>query len=206
MAEGDGGAAPAWQPAMSLLDELTRHTEAAALVRAAFRAGLLERLCTPSPARDLAAALAVEQSRVVAILAVLRSLEIADVDAGTWSLTPAWAATLAGEAPVDLAGYLEAPRVRMTQFEHSLTGGENYWELSPADRLTIARGVSFTPASPAMSGMLRRDLGLLDGVVPALEAGGRVLELGCGVGSRLTALALTFPTLRGVGIELDGEL
>ena len=206
MTSGDGAAAPAWQPAIALLDDITRRTEAGAVVRAAYRAGLLERLATPSSARELATAIAADESRLLAILDVLRSLEIADVERGSWSLTRAWAALLAGESPADVAAYLETPRVRMVQFEQSLTGGEGYWQLPPNDRLTVARGVAFNPASPFMTGMIRRDLGLLDGVVAALEGGGRVLELGCGVGSRLTALALTFPRLRGVGLELDGQL
>lgn len=206
MTFGDAGAGPAWQPAIELLDDVTRRTEAGAVVRASYRAGLLERLATPSSVRELASDTAVDETRLVAVLDVLRSLGIADADGGRWSLTPAWAAVVAGESPIDLAGYLETPRVRMTQFEHSLSGGETYWQLSPDDRLAVARGMSFNPASPFMPDMLRRDLGLLDGVVAALEAGGRALELGCGVGSRLTALSLTFPRMRGVGVELDSGL
>ena len=176
------------------------------MVRASYRAGLLERLSAPSSVRELMRAVAVGESRLVAVLEVLRSLGIACAEAGRWTLTPAWAALLDGQSPADLAGYLEGPRVRMTQFERSLTGGEDYWHLPPEERLLVARAVSFDPSSPVLADLLRRDLGLLDGVIAALEGGGRVLELGCGVGSRLTALALTFPTMRGVGVELDADL
>jgi SAM-dependent methyltransferase len=202
----DDATAPVWAPAIDLLDDITRRTESGAVVRAAYRAGLLEQLATPSSVEELTAAVRVARPRLDAVLEVLRSLEIADAEDGTWALTPSWAAVLAGQSPADLAGYLDGPRVRMTQFERSLTGGEDYWELSQENRLAIARAMSFNPASPFMGGMLRRDLGLLDGVVAAFESGGRVLELGCGVGSRLTALALTFSTLRGIGVELDSEL
>ena len=195
-----------WASAIDLLDSIARRTEAGAVVRASYRAGLLQRLATPSSVPELADGLAVEEPRVAVVLDVLRTLGIASEADGRWSLTPPWTAVLAGQSPIDLGGYVELPRVRMSQFERSLTGGEDYWELSQDDRLAVARGVSFNPSSPYMPGMLRRDLGMLDGVLDALEAGGRVLELGCGVGSRLTALALTFPSMRGVGVELDSEL
>src|SRR5207245_186795 len=112
-------AAPAWQPAIALLDEITRRAEAGAVIRAAYRAGLLERLARPASASELAAAACAGAARVLAVLEVLRSLGIAEVDDDAWSLTPAWAAVVAGESPADLAGFLETPRVRMTQFERS---------------------------------------------------------------------------------------
>ncbi len=206
MATKDETDAPIWQSAIALLDDITRRTEAGAVVRAAYRAGLLTQLVKPSSLGDLTAGIAGNESRVLAVLDVLRSIAIVDLVDGGWSLTPAWVAMLAGESPADVTGYLEAPLVRMSQFERSLVGGDDYWQLPAQERMMIARGVSFNPSSPVMAMMLRRELGLLDGVIPALEAGGRVLELGCGVGSRLTALALTFPRARGIGLELDDQL
>ena len=203
--DGDS-AEPVWQPAVGLLDEIARRTEAGAVLRAAYRGGLMDRLAQPALSAVLAADLAVDESRLASILEVLRSIGVADLAAGMWSLTVAWASVMAGESPLDLGGYLEAPLIRSTQFENCLTGGQDYWQLSVRDRLSVARGVSFNPTSPFMPGMLRRDLGLLDGVLESLDAGGAVLELGCGVGSRLTALALTFPRLRAVGVELDADL
>jgi hypothetical protein len=67
--------APVWLPAISLLDDITRRTEAGAVVRAAYRAGLLERLCSPASVTELASMVTVEETRLVAVLEVLRSLE-----------------------------------------------------------------------------------------------------------------------------------
>jgi len=204
--EGGPAPAPVWQPAIALLDDIARRAEAGAVVRAAIRAGVLARLHEPATLRDLANEVGASAARLADVLEVLRSLGIVDADGDTWRLTEPWAAVVAGESPMDFEAYADMSAVRMQQFERSLTDSVDYWQLSREERLRTARGVSFNPASPVMPAMLRRDLGMLDGVIPALESGGRVLELGCGVGSRLTALALTFPETRAVGVELDADL
>jgi len=195
-----------WQPAIALLDDIARRAEAGAVLRAVIRSGVLTRLRDPATLHDLATELGAPAARLAAVLAVLRSLGIVDAEGDSWRLTEPWAAVVAGESPMDFEAYAELSAVRMQQFERSLTDSLDYWQLSRDERLRTARGVSFNPASPVMPAMLRRDLGMLDGVIPALESGGRVLELGCGVGSRLTALALTFPEARAVGVELDKDL
>jgi len=195
-----------WQPALALLDDIARRAEAGAVLRAAIRSGLLTRLSDSPTLHDLASAIDTPKERVAAVLDVLHTLGIVHSDGDTWRLTPPWAAVVAGESPMDFESYAEMSSVRMRQFERSLTNSSDYWQLSREERLTVARGVSFNPASPVMSAIIRRDLGMLDGVIPALDEGGRVLELGCGVGSRVTALALTFPQARVVGVELDGDL
>lgn len=176
------------------------------MLRAALRSGLVTRLADSPILHDLAATADKPESRVTAVLEVLRSLGIAEADGDTWRLTAAWAAVVAGESPLDFEPYIEMSSVRTRQFERSLGDSHDYWKLSREERLSVARGVSFNPASSAMSSIIHRDLSMLDGVVPALESGGRVLELGCGVGSRLTAFALTFPRAHVVGVELDEDL
>ena len=197
---------PAWQQASAQLEEMHRIAEAATVLRTATRAGILAALRTPVTTDDIATGAGIATSRAAALLEVLRSLGVATETGGRWSLTPGWADIVDGAAPFDLEAVVETHRIRATQFEQSVGGGSDYATLNPADRLAVARGVSFNPAAKPVQAMLRRDLELLDGVVPALEAGGRVLELGCGVGSRLTALAIAFPRVQAVGVELDPEL
>ncbi len=108
------------------------------------------------------------------MLEVLRSLGIADLAGGVWSLTQAWARSWQVSRQRISRGYLETPPIRARSSRILLTGGDDYWQLSMQDRLTVARGVSFNPASPFMPSMLRRDLGMLDSVVESLEAGGQV--------------------------------
>jgi len=163
-----------WQPAIALLDDIARRAEAGAVVRAAIRAGVLARLHEPATLRDLANEVGASAARLADVLEVLRSLGIVDADGDTWRLTEPWAAVVAGESPMDFEAYADMSAVRMQQFERSLTDSVDYWQLSREERLRTARGVSFNPASPVMPAMLRRDLGMLDGVIPALESGGRV--------------------------------
>lgn len=198
--------APAWQAATSVLDEMHRWSEGLAVLHGAWRGGLLERLRQPDRVEALAATADCSTSRMAATLQVLRHFGVTEAAGEEWTLREGWRQLLDGSAPFDLDGFVDMSRVRSQQFEASLTGAEDYWRLPAADRLAVARGVSFNPASPAVQQMLRRDLSVLDGVMAALETDGHVLELGCGVGSRLTALALVFPGMRGTGLELDADL
>ena len=197
---------PAWQRASEQLEEWHRIAEGVTVLRAATRAGILDALRTPATSDDIAAAAGIDVERAAALLEVLQSLGVVTVSTRQWSLTPGWADIVAGKAPFDLAAVVETHRIRATQFEQSVGGGSDYASLTPDDRLALARGVSFNPSSPAVQAMLRRDLESLDGLARALQDGARVLELGCGVGSRLTAFALAFPRLQAVGVELDPAL
>lgn len=113
---------------------------------------------------------------------------------------------VAGQTPVPFGAALGLGRVRSTQFEASLDAGTDYWELESEDRVTVARGVSPDPAAAATVDMARRDIEMLDGLTEALDRGGRVLELGCGVGSRMCALMRAFPAAAGVGVELAADV
>ena len=94
--------------------------------------------------------------------------------------------------------------VRAQQFERCLNGTDDYSALDPDDRRAVALGISSNPALAA--DFVRSDIEELDGVIDALSDGGRVLELGCGVGSRITGLMLAFPQASAVGVELAEDL
>lgn len=54
-------------------------------------------------------------------------------------------------------------------------------------------------------GLVPMVLPLLDGVVAKLEAGGRVLDLGCGAGVAVAALARAFPSSQIEGVDLSSH-
>jgi SAM-dependent methyltransferase len=199
---------PEWVRALGRLEELERAATTFALLRGAHRAGLLravaERTCD---ATTLAAGLGLGESRVAAALQVLAAhgLAVEGRDA-TWRLAPGWSELVDGTTPMSLAGYLGLGRVWAEQFAVALDRGLDYWQLEPADRLEVATGISPDPRAAATVAMARGLVESLPGVTGALESGGRVLELGCGLASRLCALLQAFPAARAVGVELDGSL
>ena len=210
--EGDKGleavqpTSPPWGMAAGRVEELVRGSEILALLRAAERTGFLRLLTRSVVSDDLAAALHLPVSRVDAALDVLAAHGIAEVRGDHWELAEGWSELVLGETPLPFAAYLGLGDVWTGQFETSLSSSRTYWQLDGASRLAVAKGISPEPSSSFTIAAARRDLQALPGVVPSLDAGGRVLELGCGVGSRLCATLLAFPSARAVGVELDASL
>ena len=203
MANGDE---PAWMRALGRIDALQRGTELLAVLRGAAESGLLRALATPVDPVELAAALGLSVERVRAAVDVLATHEVVTRTQGRWVLGDEWVELAAGQAPYDVASMLGLVRIREEQLSAALGDAVDYWQLSDADRLTVARGVSLNPASDIAVTTARRGLEPMDGVTATLDAGGAVLELGCGVGSRLTALLRAFPHATAVGVELADDL
>jgi SAM-dependent methyltransferase len=191
-----------WAVALDQLDALQRAGQVAALLLAAHDEGLLDRLAAGTGPQ----AAGVDADRLTAVLGVLAAYGVAEQVDGGWALTEGWRQVVQGESPVSLEAVLGFGRVRTEQLAAALSPVADYWQLSAGDRLLVARGASFDPTVPAGPAMVRADLQDLPTVVAALEQGGRLLELGCGVASRLTALLRAFPTATAVGVELAPDL
>jgi SAM-dependent methyltransferase len=197
----------AWQDAVGQLEGFMRSAEALALLRATERSGLLSLLAAPREVSQVAAALGLASSRAFGVLEMLRAHGVLSSRDGTWELTAGWAALVGGQTPVSLEGSLGLSDVRVRQMGASLTGQNlSYEALSERDRLLVATGVSINPFADVTVRQARSDLEKLDGVAAALDDGGRLLELGCGLGSRLCAILQAFPGSTAVGVELAPEL
>ena len=83
--------------------------------------------------------------------------------------------------------------------------GDTYWTLPVADRLTFARAVSPDPYSDELVTSVRANLET-DPEQSHVLAGGRALELGCGVAGRILTYLRAVPELSAVGVEQDQEL
>jgi SAM-dependent methyltransferase len=188
------------------LESMQRAGQVAALLVGVHDSGLLEQLAHGTDARRAARTTGVSEERVGAVLEVLEAYGVARRVDGAWALTEGWAQLVAGESPVSVEGVLGFGRVRAEQLAGALSPVADYWDLSERDRLLVARGASFDPTVPAGPAMVRADLDTLPTVQAALEQGGRVLELGCGVASRLTAMLVAFPTATAVGVDLAPDL
>lgn len=200
-----GNEAPLWPAAMQQLDVWQRAAEVLALLQGATSAGLLTRLAQPATEDDLIAGCGLSGSRVRAVLGVLEAHGVIQRSLDGWVLAPAWAPLVLEQTPLRFEATLGMGRVRSEQLGQSVGGGASYWQLSAADRLLVARGVSPDPAAPATVATVG-DVASMAGVQEALEQGGRLLELGCGIGSRLCGVLRAFPAATGVGVELDADL
>ena len=197
---------PSWLGSLKQLDELQRAAEAMAGLRAAHRAGVLTALAHPQSSAELAATLSLPPARLDALLSLLSAFGIVEGRDEGWALSDAWSGLLLGQSPVTFGSMLGMGAIRAAQFSTSLEESRDYGSLDSAERLTVARGVSPNPRSPVAVTIARADLEPLPGVVTALDNGGRILELGCGVASRLCALLLAFPKASAVGVELAPDL
>jgi hypothetical protein len=197
---------PAWTQAAIAVGNLQVAAEAHALLVAADRAGLMNALAAGTAPAEAARQLGVSESRIRAVLDVLSAQGVAQQDGDTWSLTSGWRELARGETPFALDALLGVGRVRAEQVAHALEKADDYWGLSREDRLLVARGVSFDPSTPAALDMVRGSVESMTGLAAVLDDGGSVLELGCGVASRLTATLLAFPRATAVGVELDDGL
>lgn len=176
-----------------------------ALLRGAAAAGLLQQLATPVTESTVATRCGTSRPRAAAILGVLEAHDVVERVGEAWRLTQTWAALVLDQTPLRFEAFLGLGRVRAEQFALSVEGGCDYWQLGAADRLVVARGISPNPAVPLTVAAVS-DFSSMEGVTAALNAGGRLLELGCGIGSRLCAVLLAYPDAAGVGIELDDDL
>lgn len=197
---------PAWAAALDGLEPLQRAGQVVALLVAAHDAGLLEQLAEGTSAMQAASTVGVTEGRAAAVLDVLAAYGVCQQLDGGWALTEGWRQLVRGDGPVSLEAVLGFGRVRAEQLAGALSPVADYWRLPEQDRLLVARGASFDPTTPAGPAMVRADLDDLPTVVAALDQGGRVLELGCGVASRLTALLVAFPSATAVGVELAADL
>ncbi len=199
-------ALPTWLGSLQALDELQRACEAMAGLRAAHRAGVLAALVQPQSTAELASGLSLPAARLEALLSLLSSFGIVTSEGDRWALSEAWSGLLLGQSPVTFGSMLGMGAIRADQFTSCFEGNNDYGSLTAADRLTVARGVSPNPRSPFAVSIARADLEPLPDVVATLDRGGRILELGCGVASRLCALLVAFPRASAVGVELAADL
>jgi SAM-dependent methyltransferase len=126
-----------------------------------------------------------------------------DHDAGRFTLTAEWAAVLAvEESPAALAGSFE--------FAAALWAGTERL----ADAFRTGRGISWAEQDGRLAGstdrcfrthyanyLLGEWLPALDGVVARLDAGARVLDVGCGLGAATLMLADAFPRAAVHGVD-----
>jgi len=166
--------------------------------------GALAALREPLTVDQLADVTGLSPARAQALTDVLSTYEVVEAEGRGHRLTTAWQVLMLPEAFATLADTLAAARVE-GRLLRDAAGGADYWTMPSEDRLVFARAVSPNPFSPALVDGFRAQLAQ-DPDSAALAAGGRLLELGCGVAGRVLTMLQALPGMSAVGVELSVDL
>ena len=166
--------------------------------------GALEALRRSVDVDELAAATGLSGARAQSLVDVLVAHQVVEADGALHRLAPAWQALMQPDAFASLADTLASARVE-GRLLRDAAGGTDYWTMPPEDRLVFARAVSPNPFSSALVDGFRAQL-TQDPDAAALVAGGRLLELGCGVAGRVLTMLQALPRMSAVGVELSEDL
>jgi SAM-dependent methyltransferase len=166
--------------------------------------GALSALREPSNVDDLATATGLPAPRAEALVDVLVAYEVVETEGREYRLAPPWRALTEPDAVATLADTLESARID-GRLLRDAAAGTDYWTMPSEDRMVYARAVSPNPFSPALVDGFRSQL-THDPDAAALLAGGRLLELGCGVAGRVLTMLQALPAMSAVGVELSEDL
>ena len=180
------------------------------LIDVGIKSGLVKALAEApgSTAAELAAKLSLHAPYVETWCRTAYGMEILDAGTGPrWRLAPHMDVILANAAhPRYLGGYVRlGTEVAADDFQRCVealrTGGAKPFQ---------GRGEGFAQAIAESTWGLqvvaaKKLLPELPGLAPRLDAGGAILEVGCGTGNLLLLLAKSFPKARCVGVDIDAD-
>jgi 2-polyprenyl-3-methyl-5-hydroxy-6-metoxy-1,4-benzoquinol methylase len=177
------------------------------LIHLGDRLGLFSALADlgSTDAKGLAVATGLKERWLVEWLRGMAAAEILDTADGDWfTMPPAARAVLVDEDSLAFAAGAFAggrPSTFVDRLADAFrTGvGPDY----DAQGEQGAHEVERMSAAWSRNALVPAVLPLLDGVVPKLEAGARVLDLGCGGGVAMAAIARSFPATQVDGVDLS---
>lgn len=179
------------------------------LITVGLRVGLFTALAeAPGTATELADRLGLDRHSTDVWCTTAYGLQLLDVEPGPrYRLAPFYDQILADPShPRYLGGYVRLGTEVAAQDFDRLAAAMRSGETRPFQ----GRGQQFSAVvAEATWGLqpvtARRILPRLPGLAEALDTGGAVLEVGCGTGNLLVALASAFPAARFIGVDLDPD-
>lgn len=176
-------------------------------VRIGLRLGLFSSLHTdgPATAEELASRLDLAERyvREWAMAQAANGYVMFDAESGRFSLSPEQAMIFAEkDSPLYLEGAFELAAAMIegeAKVEHGFRTGEGVAWGDSANCLFCAVGAFFRPGY--VNGIVQSWLPALEGMLPRLEAGAAVADVGCGVGFSTLIMAEAFPRSHFVGYD-----
>jgi SAM-dependent methyltransferase len=196
-------------PALTAIAALGLDSQRSALIRGALVSGFLGHCRSSISVESLSAATGLGAGRVGGLCAVLREFGVlVEGRPGEYVLSSVYGGLFESAADVLATSSLQGATVRGRLLEGLFTpsGVVGFLDLQDADRAALAASVAVDPFSP----LARQAMGAMVRNVPTWEerfvAGGRFLELGCGVAGALLTWLRMYPGLTAVGVDLAGDL
>lgn len=194
---------PTYFEAPSIFAPLLAAAQLLGLLQGAQRSGLLAAVRTHASPAQIAAVTAIAESRVIDICRALDAHEILIESEGRYRLADPWLVLTAPDSFQLFPDLIDFALTKMKILANVAAGTEDYWSLTPNDRLVMAKGFTFNPRSsqaPAIAEALAQE------IQDILVAGGHCLELGCGVSGMLLSCLRAYPKLTCVGVDRAPDL
>lgn len=189
------------------LNEWIAGARAFALLRGTLASGLFGAVQVPRTVEEIADLTGLEVARVTEVCAALDAHGIVEVADDRYCLTDAFATLSEARQLQPLVARTDYVAVQLGALEALGAPARPYPTLPAATLLAVAQGVTASSSSPLYQAFFPAWLAeQAPEVRERLEAGGRHVEFGCGIGGMLLGLLLIFPALTAVGIEINAEV
>lgn len=195
----------AFAVASKVLNQWYLGAQALALLQATAQAGILTTMRRPHTAAELAAVTGRDPAWIADLCAALYGLGVLETGNSRFCLSPTFLHLMAPDAPQTLSNTLATQGIRIRALAECGAAKAACETMATDDVLTVAMGIWGLPISPAALASFAS----VDAAMPEARAlwerGALHLELGCGAGRDLLHIALLYPKVTAVGIDLSGE-
>jgi SAM-dependent methyltransferase len=192
--------------AVNILKQWEQGACALALLRASLDAGILDATREGCSLSGIASTTDLEEGVISDLCQGLLQLGVLERTNGRFKLSPSFLVLTAPDAPQTLANWLGTSGVWVRALEECHTDQKPYQSLPSDVLVTIARGAWGLPSSPqALASFSGLDMSIPE-IQELWRHGGLHMELGCGVGRDLLRIAVSYPKVSVVGVDLSREV
>lgn len=179
--------------------------KAVALLSGAVDSGVIETLRTQQTAQQIADLTNIDEKIIRDLCLALEVHGIAQRDGEYFQLTPDFVLLTSPTAALPLANLIRYVGVMIRTLQIIAPSDVNYTTKPAEDILAIAEGSGVSALSSSPHVGQESIAQLMPEVENIWQAGGRHLEVGCGIGNALFGTVTTYPNVTAVGIEIDEQ-